>query len=443
MTVIRTKQGQFFNSGISGVPIITQEGIELSGQVLADVLASAAYNHATLYQGDDIVIPGPDTNYLAKFASVLTSKLPLSLAGPQIHPSPPTVTLSAPNAATSISGGVDVPCDTNRITRMGGGGFQKGPSFPFDLFLYPTHRYPNNVDTGGPAPWTALFGFDGTKLEIFIQDRQYSAKYRLWVDGKPLTATPVPVGGPNPASGNGYRIIINFGTAAKRIIQFDMGLIPFGGFTTGPNDTIWPVTPRGPRVIFEGDSYLGGAYTDPSSTFYRFASDLLGWQDIWNNGVGGSGYTKSGGIGTFPTRVPTELIPWKPDIAVFAGGINDADQTETAIYSAARATFQPVRDALPDCILIALGPWCPNEANTNYYAPTGNAIKQAIESVDGIYIDTLTSSWITGSGDTGAPTGTGNADIYIGPDNVHPTDAGSAYLGYRLAEAIFATLPKL
>ena len=46
-------------------------------------------------------------------------------------------------------------------------------------------------------------------------------------------------------------------------------------------------------------------------------------------------------------------------------------------------------------------------------------------------------SWLYGTGRTGAPNGTGNADFYIGgvsgTDTVHPNDAGSFYLARRAA----------
>ena len=44
--------------------------------------------------------------------------------------------------------------------------------------------------------------------------------------------------------------------------------------------------------------------------------------------------------------------------------------------------------------------------------------------------------WIAGTGRVGATTGDGNADIYVVADGVHPSVAGAAYLGTRLAFAI-------
>ena len=372
----------------------------------------------------------------------INRKLPLRLqASPQVMTSPPTVTVSAENAATTIASPQTVAPDTTAISRLGAGGFSLGDSYPFSLFQYPTSRYPHNVtdERNAPSPWTALFGFDGSELEFLVQGRVSSATYWLSVDGERVTSAPQT---PGYGSGAGYRIKLAFGAAKRRIIQIDMSQVPWGGLTIGPTDTVWPVTPRGPRVIFVGDSYLGGAYTQPMATFYRACSDLLGWQDVWNDGFGSTGYVVAGYSAKFAARVAGDVVAYAPDIVVFAGGINDAGHTTAEVEAEALSCFTQVKTALPNTLVIATGPWVAS-GDTSAYVAVRNGIRNAAQATGATFIDTVDAPWITGSGHVGGLTGSGNADRYIAADGVHPTAAGSEYLGCRLAEAILASVPAL
>jgi lysophospholipase L1-like esterase len=51
-------------------------------------------------------------------------------------------------------------------------------------------------------------------------------------------------------------------------------------------------------------------------------------------------------------------------------------------------------------------------------------------------------AWMTGTGSTAAPHGDGNCDVYISSDNVHPNDAGHAYLAGRMADEIMRQVLK-
>jgi lysophospholipase L1-like esterase len=50
------------------------------------------------------------------------------------------------------------------------------------------------------------------------------------------------------------------------------------------------------------------------------------------------------------------------------------------------------------------------------------------------------SSSLTGNGNAGSPTGTGNADVLTSADGVHPTQAGHDELGRQLFERLRAQL---
>ena len=52
------------------------------------------------------------------------------------------------------------------------------------------------------------------------------------------------------------------------------------------------------------------------------------------------------------------------------------------------------------------------------------------------YFDTRADGWQLGTGRTTSVSGTGNSNIYIGSDGVHPVQAGHDYLGMRAAHAV-------
>jgi phospholipase/lecithinase/hemolysin len=68
--------------------------------------------------------------------------------------------------------------------------------------------------------------------------------------------------------------------------------------------------------------------------------------------------------------------------------------------------------------------------------PQALSIRDAIQSASTVaqvpFIDPLQEKWITGS----VRHGTGNAPEYIRADGIHPTGAGSRYLGSRFVSAL-------
>jgi len=71
--------------------------------------------------------------------------------------------------------------------------------------------------------------------------------------------------------------------------------------------------------------------------------------------------------------------------------------------------------------------------------PTANdaAVAAAAGAAGAIVIARpVLDQWITGTGNTGAPTGTGNADVFMYPPGVHPNQDGHDYYARRLYDDI-------
>ena len=186
--------------------------------------------------------------------------------------------------------------------------------------------------------------------------------------------------------------------------------------------------------------YLGTSTSEgdgANGCFPYFAATRLG-QTRYMVTHGGIGYlnTAFGASATFRGLIPT-VAAFNPDIVVVEGGTND---TPGLGFSLAAFTaelplfFAALRAALPSALIYVMAPPCPfvgarvlSELQAN-----ADALKAACPPW-ATFIDCGPSKWITGTGDTGTPNGTGNADVYIAAGG-HPTnDTGAAFLGARVS----------
>ncbi len=167
---------------------------------------------------------------------------------------------------------------------------------------------------------------------------------------------------------------------------------------------------------------------------------LLGLGDVWASAIGFTGYVFPGYAVNFGQRLEADVLQYHPDTVIVAGGLNDLERTTPQALSEAAVTlFRRIRQALPNARLFALGPWFPNGLVSPQLAQEREAIHAAVVSAGGWFIDN--TRWITGTGSTVTPKGDGNADTFIGPIEHHPTAAGYAYIGARLAAALQALPP--
>lgn len=169
------------------------------------------------------------------------------------------------------------------------------------------------------------------------------------------------------------------------------------------------------RVI--GDSFASG-------TFATALAARLG-EAVVNDGVGGSGYI----AGTnFNSRLAAAIAAAHSRVFVI-GGQNDNSRSDADFAAAVSAFWTGLRAGLPSAALYGSLGYRHNGATKMA------ALQAAIAAAGGIYIDWL--PWVTGTGYVGAENGTGNRDVYVGPDNVHPSvPAGATYFATRTAWAI-------
>lgn len=240
--------------------------------------------------------------------------------------------------------------------------------------------------------YAAEFWFDGTTIEI--GHRTNPGSYRVVVDGQ-LAGT----GSLASNTGSYGYLPITFSTRKLRRVrvQFNSN-VQFWGVRTGLTDTVLPtLTPRGPRCIAVGDSFIegGGSTLGSVDAIAGVIRDRLGWTDMWASGVGGTGYLNPGSSSRvkFRDRVQNDVIDNNPDVVIIAGGLNDyASYSAAAIGTEAALLFAAIIAGLPRVQLIVVGPWWRNGVETfpANLIPTRDAIKAAALAIPGaIFVDLL------------------------------------------------------
>jgi len=107
------------------------------------------------------------------------------------------------------------------------------------------------------------------------------------------------------------------------------------------------------------------------------------------------------------------------------------------LQSKALEYYQAIQSNLPNARIIVIGPWWPRtplDVNIIFKdVQISNACKQA-----GVpFLSTLSPNpWIYGQ-----QPNLGNAAVFILPDNTHPTESGSQFLGNAVADAVLNLYP--
>ena len=129
-------------------------------------------------------------------------------------------------------------------------------------------------------------------------------------------------------------------------------------------------------------------------------------------------------------------------------GVNDFSFSDAAVAAACVQLAGYARAAQPNAIIMCVGEESPPQ--TQQSSARYNTVGAAIAAIGDPYTFFLNNAaqsvigqWQTGTGNTGSPNGTGNADIYMNTDNVHPNIAGHKNLGRQIGAATVDVLRSL
>lgn len=212
-----------------------------------------------------------------------------------------------------------------------------------------------------------------------------------------------------------------------------------GDFFTDATDTVQPSL-NSKCVLIAGDSFTEGtAGTTGRSVGYVDQLRLIsGNFDIVKSGSGGTGWARANaGRPALVDRAQTDIVDYNPDVVIIAMGIND----NTDVTQAVSDTLDIIESGSPHALIVLVGSWTNGEATAQMIATTA-IIKAAAESRGHYFINPTGTAnddgWITGTGDSGAPAGDGNADIFVSSDGTHPNDAGHVFHAQRLYNALLS-----
>ena len=218
----------------------------------------------------------------------------------------------------------------------------------------------------------------------------------------------------------------------------------FGGVRVGPNDQVWSPPAAQAKAVFCADSILSGTSTYGPMLFGSSVATnvgrALGWDDVWDMSIGGTGYVATSGGNayyTFAQRIP-QIVAQNPDIVVFMGSTNDFGQS--GVTAAVTATLRGLRDAGYAGPIVVAGviPVSAEAATTEAQVAAG--VAAFVDPRRSTYWIPVASDplfpWITGAWNNTLNTQSTNATLLISPDTIHPMDYGTEYLSRRLARAI-------
>jgi lysophospholipase L1-like esterase len=394
--------------------------------------------HGDRAYANAVALPDPatmDALYAGTAPSISTAQTTTPQSG-FIKYAPPLVTLSG----TDIRGA---------FTFAGAGDFEIGTVSPDTNYALPTSKYPNTY-ASGQGTWSVEFGTDAQTFQTRFKHISASTQYRLSIDGRKVTDLTVSAGGITP--GSGHLLTIDLGSAAPRRIRFDFATFPFGGVYIPPTRRIWGLPLVARRTAVLADSISDGSSQNTGAacgTWVDRYARMMGYPDMWRQGRGGTGYITAGSFATFQTRVTEDILPWNFDELIIWGGFNDSAGSQSEVATAADLLYETIQSGAPRCEIIVIGCWAPSGSPGSGQVNTNVTLRAAALNAGLPFIDTQSGevlnasgtviaeqgSWITGTGNTGAPTGTGNADLYIGTDGIHPNDAGHLYLSRRVYAA--------
>jgi len=193
------------------------------------------------------------------------------------------------------------------------------------------------------------------------------------------------------------------------------------------------VTPpvKAPVVMVLGDSYTAGIPgVPPEATYAGDIARKLGWQVIIA-GHPGTGFVARGSIGMNFNQLYNEQLRWRPapDMVMVVGGHNDATLKKPllGLNDAALKLLGDIKTRWPGVPLVLVGPMWGGDP-THKALLVRDTLAQAAASQQVPFVDPLREMWITGN----RSKHTGNADLYIRKDKIHPNAAGNSYLADRL-----------
>ncbi|CAJ1503749.1 Rv0518 family GDSL lipase [[Mycobacterium] holstebronense] len=197
-----------------------------------------------------------------------------------------------------------------------------------------------------------------------------------------------------------------------------------------------PLSASPNRIAVIGDSYTAG-YEDTGRGAANWTERA--WQNLAGRGVyvsadvaaeGGAGYGVRGNRGGLYGDLTRRAVQPDDALVVFFGSRNDQDVEPGELSRLIADTLGLARRTAPGARMLVIGPPWPTADVPGNVWRIRDVLSTQARVVGAEFVDPLAERWFVGLPDL------------IGPDGVHPTDAGHAYMADKIAPLIAGQLPK-
>jgi lysophospholipase L1-like esterase len=178
----------------------------------------------------------------------------------------------------------------------------------------------------------------------------------------------------------------------------------------------------GSAAVFLGDSFTSGwnGAGIGDHGWPRLVGAARGWQTV-NLAVAGSGFVNPGWTNQPIGALVASAVRHDPDVIVLAGGHNDSRSSVSATARAADDVIDRLRASAPDALLVVVAPIWQDGNPPRRCLVLRDRLRDKAAAVGAVFIDPLADGWFSG-----------NAHRLIGPDGLHPNDAGHRLIADRV-----------
>jgi len=292
--------------------------------------------------------------------------------------SPPSVTLSAINATTSVP----APSTYHKWDAAGKFNLTNGD------WLVSGTSYPDTISgkgltiTASPTIVSGLasaveFNFTGRYLEPHLKGKGHNWRMLVWDAGN-YDVPPEVVSLPYITSSGTWRVLIDFGTVVNKIIRFEQtggGEFYFYGLTVQNTATVTATAAITEKLVLFGDSHLGGSGNSTlASSVAIMLAHKTGFRDFRVSPSGGTGWVNNGGGSLYNAtqRFPFDVTNRSPNMAILWVGANDIGRgTDALVGTNFAASLDALQAANPNCVVHVFSPpdtGAPGLSQTGYDA---------------------------------------------------------------------------
>jgi lysophospholipase L1-like esterase len=215
---------------------------------------------------------------------------------------------------------------------------------------------------------------------------------------------------------------------APVVVTLNGGAMPARPVVTVPEPEPEVIVGPGPgaTAVFLGDSFTSGwnGAGLGARGWPRLAATAREWRAI-NLAVAGTGFLNPGWTNQPIGSLVSRAIKSHPDVIVLAAGHNDSRWSSSATARAADKVIDRLRAGAPDALLVIVAPIWQSGSPPQRCLALRDHLRRKSAEIGAVFIDPLADGWFSG-----------RSHRLIGPDGLHPTDAGHRFI----AEHVLAGL---